>query len=341
MSCTYRLGSGGPQTRRLSRLRERFTLARARSIKPGFFTNEDLAEVPPLGRILFAGLWTLADREGRLEDRPNRIKVAVLPYDSVKVENLLGDLSGGGFIVRYESNGKRYIAIPTWHLHQNPHHMEAPSDIPAPEGSVNRFNHKPLSPKQRARVYARDGRKCKLCGATENLQIDHIDPVSQGGSSSDDNLRTLCGQCNNKRSKSPPMRDSSAPYRADSLNPEPITLNPEPLTSGTHCPTAVNGAHFKEFIERWQSPCGHCQMVFPCNQVELGFAAWQRLWDQGMLTQTLFEKIMAGLDRHRASQTWHKGNGQYVMAVSTFLGWAANGLPAAPRWNDHPAKEEF
>ena len=49
-------------------------MARARNIKPGFFKNEDLAECSPWARLCFAGLWTLADREGRLEDRANVIQ---------------------------------------------------------------------------------------------------------------------------------------------------------------------------------------------------------------------------------------------------------------------------
>jgi hypothetical protein len=55
-------------------------VARSRNIKPGFFLNDELAECEPLARILFAGLWCIADREGRLEDRPKRIKAEVLPY---------------------------------------------------------------------------------------------------------------------------------------------------------------------------------------------------------------------------------------------------------------------
>ena len=37
---------------------------RARNLKPGFFKNETLAEIEPLGRLLFQGLWCMADREG-------------------------------------------------------------------------------------------------------------------------------------------------------------------------------------------------------------------------------------------------------------------------------------
>jgi hypothetical protein len=49
-------------------------MARSRNIKPGFFTNDELAECHPLGRLLFAGLWTIADKEGRLDDRPKKLK---------------------------------------------------------------------------------------------------------------------------------------------------------------------------------------------------------------------------------------------------------------------------
>ena len=62
---------------------------RARNLKPGFFKNEDLAELPFEGRLLFAGLWCLADREGRLEDRPKRIKAEIFAFDSVDVDKLL------------------------------------------------------------------------------------------------------------------------------------------------------------------------------------------------------------------------------------------------------------
>jgi hypothetical protein len=49
-------------------------MPRTRQIKPGFFKNDELAELPIEARLLFAGLWTIADREGRLEDRPKKIK---------------------------------------------------------------------------------------------------------------------------------------------------------------------------------------------------------------------------------------------------------------------------
>ncbi|MFW5970500.1 MAG: hypothetical protein ACOCQT_00225, partial [Desulfovermiculus sp.] len=105
---------------------------RARNIKPGFFENEHLADCDPLARILFAGLWCMADRAGRLEDRPKKIKVKILPYDECSVEDLLNQLEQYGFITRYIVNNQRYIQIDNFGRHQNPHCKEAESTIPAP-----------------------------------------------------------------------------------------------------------------------------------------------------------------------------------------------------------------
>ena len=112
-------------------------MARSRNIKPGFFNNEYLAELDPLARILFEGLWCIADREGRLEDRPKKIKAAVLPYDDCDVDLFLDSLmnSSEQFIIRYSVGDKKYIQITNFHKHQNPHKNEAQSIIPpVPEG---------------------------------------------------------------------------------------------------------------------------------------------------------------------------------------------------------------
>lgn len=108
-------------------------MARARNIKPGFFSNDKLAELSPLTRILFAGLWTIADRSGRLEDRPKKIKAEVLPYDNCNTDKMLDDLHASGFVIRYEIKGIKYIQVVSFERHQNPHKNEVASSIPAPE----------------------------------------------------------------------------------------------------------------------------------------------------------------------------------------------------------------
>lgn len=53
--------------------------------------------------------------------------------------------------------------------------------------------------KVRAYVFARDGHQCKKCGAPPPLVVDHIMPVSKGGSGEPDNLQSLCWDCNSAK----------------------------------------------------------------------------------------------------------------------------------------------
>lgn len=111
-------------------------MARIRLLKPEFFTNLSLASCSAHARLLYAGLWCLADREGRLEDIPKKIEGEIFPHERVKIAKLLQELEKGNFIVRYKSGSgkdlRRYIAIPSFAKHQHPHPNEKPSKIPAP-----------------------------------------------------------------------------------------------------------------------------------------------------------------------------------------------------------------
>lgn len=104
---------------------------RARNIKPGFFTNDQLSELPFEARLLFIGLWCMADRDGRLEDRPKAIKMRIFPADALDVEPLLAGLERQRLIQRYEREGLRCIAIPAFAEHQRPHPNETSSGLPA------------------------------------------------------------------------------------------------------------------------------------------------------------------------------------------------------------------
>ena len=107
-------------------------MARARNIKPALFRNEVLGVADPLYTLLFQSLWLLADREGRLEDRPIRIKADTFPYrDGLNVDAMLSWLHDNGFIIRYQSRENRYIQIVNFAKHQNPHKNEAVSEIPS------------------------------------------------------------------------------------------------------------------------------------------------------------------------------------------------------------------
>ena len=105
---------------------------RARNIKPGFFVNEDLAECSAFARLCFIGLWMLADREGRLEDRPKRINGELFTFDDVDIDALLDELVVHRFIVRYRVGRLRFIQVLKFSENQSPHYAEKASVIPAP-----------------------------------------------------------------------------------------------------------------------------------------------------------------------------------------------------------------
>lgn len=110
-------------------------MARARNIKPGFFRNADLVELPFETRLLFIGLWTIADRAGRLEDRPKQIKMDIFPADNVDCDACIKSLADKGMLTRYEVDGKRYLQITNFVKHQNPHRDEKASTIPDEHGN--------------------------------------------------------------------------------------------------------------------------------------------------------------------------------------------------------------
>jgi hypothetical protein len=109
-------------------------MARARNIKPAFFKNEVLGTRDPFLMILFEGLWCLADREGRVEDRPLRINAEIFPYrnfDEPTINGYLTELASLDFIHRYEVRGVRVIQVIKFSKHQSPHKTEKPSELPS------------------------------------------------------------------------------------------------------------------------------------------------------------------------------------------------------------------
>ena len=68
---------------------------------------------------------------------------------------------------------------------------------PEPEPEPKR---KPIKPSLRFEILKRDGYRCQMCGVTAKdgatLEIDHVTPVSKGGSNDADNLQVLCRDCN-------------------------------------------------------------------------------------------------------------------------------------------------
>lgn len=111
-------------------------MPRIRTIKPDYFLDEDVAQLPYPVERTFIGLWVHADKAGRLEDRPMKLKVQIDPYREMNMDAALQELHEGGFITRYEVGGKKYLQINNFEKHQRPHHTETESCIPLPNGAI-------------------------------------------------------------------------------------------------------------------------------------------------------------------------------------------------------------
>lgn len=111
-------------------------MARIRTIKPEFFRHEELYQAEkesglPL-RVAFAGLFTVADREGRFKWKAKQLKFDVLPWDDLEFEDVLIALWDNDFIWKYEVDGKEYGWIPGFSSHQVINNKESKSVLPEP-----------------------------------------------------------------------------------------------------------------------------------------------------------------------------------------------------------------
>jgi len=111
-------------------------MARARLLSPSFFTDERVVSVSVFARLLFAGLWTESDREGRIEDKPIVLKMRLFPVDPVDVAELIGELVQAELITRYQVAGRAYLLVPKFKEHQHVHPKEAPSKLPPPPATA-------------------------------------------------------------------------------------------------------------------------------------------------------------------------------------------------------------
>lgn len=120
-------------------------MARIRSIKPEFFTSERMALLDHTDRLLFVGLWTHVDDEGRCIDNPVLIRNAVFPLDDLSAERVqegLRRLQELGRLERYTVAERRYLCITTWEEHQKISHPSK-SKFPGPEQGQETFEKPP------------------------------------------------------------------------------------------------------------------------------------------------------------------------------------------------------
>ena len=105
-------------------------MARIRTIKPEFFTSEDIVSLSPLARLFYVSLWCEADREGRMDWKLGTLKMRYFPGDNCDMQFLANELIDGGLVIVYEVDGKQYAEIPSFKTHQIINNRESDSTRP-------------------------------------------------------------------------------------------------------------------------------------------------------------------------------------------------------------------
>ncbi|WP_154955167.1 DnaT-like ssDNA-binding domain-containing protein [Klebsiella grimontii] len=106
-------------------------MARIRTVKPEFWTDEKVVECSIPARLLFIGLFNFANDMGCLERSPKRLKMQIFPADSLDCEPLIQELITHGLLNEYSVNDVCYLQIKGFLKHQKINRPSA-SKIPLP-----------------------------------------------------------------------------------------------------------------------------------------------------------------------------------------------------------------
>jgi hypothetical protein len=146
--------------------------------------NSDFHALTPMSSKVLVYVWLLASENvsGSVDANPARLAFRLrLPEKSVATS--LNELYAAGFLLKDDQED------------------EAPAEksIAQHNREKNGFGSRHISDKTKRFVWERDEGKCVSCTSTENIEFDHIHPVSKGGNSEPGNVQLLCRTCNRKK----------------------------------------------------------------------------------------------------------------------------------------------
>lgn len=111
-------------------------MARKRMIDPSIWINEDFGTLTNLAKLVFIGLFSIADDEGRGKASPAYIKAVLFPYNDdlrvADIEKALSEISSKMSVIFYSCDENKYYTLTSWNKWQK---IDKPSDsqIPAYE----------------------------------------------------------------------------------------------------------------------------------------------------------------------------------------------------------------
>lgn len=308
-------------------------MARIRTIKPEFFTSEDIVSLSPYARLLYVALWCEADREGRMAWKPRTFKMRYLPADNVDIDALCNEIVAAGLVKLY---GEGYAYIPCFSKHQHVNPRESLSSLPVPPDYVQEYPKK-ITAEIRDEVMSRDGNKCVRCNSTDDLTLDHILPQSLQGPHIAENLRCMCRKCN-------AGRPVSGQGLADDLAKDGLTIEKLRVKFGIDASSRVGtranqglnvqvgregkGKEGKDDASR----DALFESFWKAYPRKVGKDEARKAFDKRKPTPELLNALLAAIEVQRQSLPWLKDGGQFIPHPATWLNQG--------RWQDEIGGDE-
>lgn len=109
-------------------------MARKRMIDPSIWINEDFGALSNLAKLVFIGLFSIADDEGRGKASPAYIKAVLFPYNDdlriADIEKTLSEISSKMSVIFYSCDENMYYTLTSWNMWQK---IDKPSQSKLPE----------------------------------------------------------------------------------------------------------------------------------------------------------------------------------------------------------------
>lgn len=228
-------------------------MARIRTIKPEFWTDEKIVSLPFEARLLFIGLWNFCDDSGCLDYSPDRITMQIFPGNpEIDVSGMLDLLSILGLLeFMVDTEGGKAIRVVNWSIHQK---IDNPS-----RKSVVSENYRKLAIPSEVRLVVARRHECKpglavqaecfYCGSPgkvhwhigsrgkptkwiylSDLEFDHFVSELRGGENNQNNLVLACRSCNRAKREFSPLQFFVQKNIQGAFD---IPIEPSPLDQGS------------------------------------------------------------------------------------------------------------
>jgi 5-methylcytosine-specific restriction endonuclease McrA len=342
-------------------------MARIRTIKPEFWTDEKVVGLPFQARLLFIGLWNFADDTGALDYSPDRISMQIFPGDlDADITGLLDLLNVGGLIdVWVADDGSKVISVKNWTKHQK---IDNPS-----KKTVLREDYRKVAISSEARLAVAKkygckpgceaGAECYYCGlpgkiqwwngtrgkptkwiTLSDLEFDHFQSEHSGGANTQENIVLACRSCNRAKREFQPLQffvERNIPGALDSPR-EPSALDQgregikdqgRDLPSASPTPIRVRVSRETD-LHWWMD----FKLAYPDRAGDQGWRKAQRAAQARLDDGHTSDEMIEGAKRYAAFiDATGKTNTEYVKQACTFLG---PDKPFLLPWKLPPTKAE-